>query len=99
LGDREPQKVEIVRVGEDTSALLKQLSILLENMNRFFELSLTPAGRLKVANIPVAIGDTKESQENLVSSVIRIPALLEQLTLEVKQTREMLSQLITKDAS
>jgi len=61
-------------------------------MNRFFELSLTPAGRLKVANIPVAVGDTRESQENMVSAVIRIPALLEQLITEIRQTREILSR-------
>ncbi len=89
----EPQRVEIVRLGSEFANLVTQLTTLLEHLNRFFSLSLTSGGRVKVANIPIQVGDAAESQQNVVSSIIRIPALLEGLIAEVRQTREVLSRL------
>ena len=91
MAESEPQRVEIIRLGSDLSGLLAQLTALLENLNRFFTTSLTAGGRVKVANIPIQVGDAAESQQTLVSSIIRIPTLLEGLTLELRQTRELLS--------
>jgi len=96
LAESEPQRVEIVRLGSDVSQLLAQLTVLLENLNRFFTTSLTAGGRVKVANIPIQVGDAAESQQTLVSSIIRIPILLEGFTAEIRQTREVLAQLTTR---
>jgi len=72
--------------------LIRELRTLTGYLNRFFAQSFTPTGRLKVVNIPVAIGDAAEAEQQYVSSITRIPTLLENLTAEMRQAREALER-------
>jgi len=93
LAESEPRRIQIVN--EDIVKLVTELRTLIAFLNRFFSESFTEKGRLKVASIPITIGDSKEAEQNMVVAISRIPTLLEELTKEIKQTREALEKVLT----